>query len=87
MDNNIQERLQNAIDVLCDGNKSEFCRRIGKDVTSFKDIIGGKRCAPGYGLLYAILSSDLGISPSWLMLGVGENNGCHVASFADYVQF
>ena len=72
MDNNIQKRLQDAIDALCDGNKSEFCRRIGKDVSSLKDIIGGKHSAPGYGLIYAILSSDLGISPSWLMLGIGE---------------
>jgi len=72
MDSNIQDRLQRAIDAICGGNKSEFCRRIGKDVSSLKDIIGGKRSAPGYPLLYAILSSDLGISPKWLMAGEGE---------------
>ena len=73
MDNNVQKRLQEAIDSLCNGNKSEFCRRIGKDVSSLKDIIGEKRSAPGYGLLFAILSSDLGISPNWLMLGEGPS--------------
>ena len=71
MDSNIQKRLQEAIDSLCNGNKSEFCRRIGKDVSSLKDIIGEKHSAPGYGLLFAILSSDLGISPNWLMIGEG----------------
>lgn len=59
------------IDTLCDGNKSEFCRRIGKPVTAVKDIVGGKKTAPSYDLLYAILESDLGISPSWLMMGEG----------------
>lgn len=72
MDSNIQNRLQTAIDALCGGNKSEFCRRIGRDVSSLKDIIGGKKSAPGYALLYAILSSDLGISPNWLLCGDGE---------------
>ena len=72
MDSNIQDRLQTAIDSICGGNKSEFCRRIGKGESSLKDIIGGKRSAPGYALLYAILSSDLGISPKWLMAGEGD---------------
>lgn len=72
MDSNVQKRLQDAIDAICGGNKSEFCRRIGKDVSSLKDIIGEKHSFPGYALLYAILSSDLGISPGWLMLGEGE---------------
>ena len=71
MDSNIQDRLQTAIDAICGGNKSEFCRRIGRDVSSLKDVIGGKRSAPGYALLYSILSSDLGISPKWLMSGEG----------------
>lgn len=71
MDSNIQDRLQTAIDAICGGNRSEFCRRIGRDVSSLKDIIGGKRSAPGYALLYSILSSDLGISPKWLMAGEG----------------
>ena len=71
MDSNIQDRLQTAIDAICGGNKSEFCRRIGRDVSSLKDVIGGKRSAPGYALLYSILSSDLGISPKWLMGGEG----------------
>ena len=72
MDSNIQKRLQEAIDAICGGNKSEFCRRIGRDVSSLKDILGEKHSYPGYGLLYSILSSDLGISPKWLMLGEGE---------------
>lgn len=72
MDSNVQKRLQEAIDAICGGNKSEFCRRIGRDVSSMKDILGGKGSYPGYGLLYSILSSDMGISPRWLMLGEGE---------------
>ena len=59
------------IDTLCNGNKSEFCRRIGKDNSAVKDIVGGKNTLPGFELLYSVLSSDLGISPNWLMLGVG----------------
>ena len=59
------------IDTLCGGNKSEFCRRIGKENTAVKDIIGGKNSLPGFELLYSVLSSDLGISPNWLMLGIG----------------
>jgi len=72
MDNNIRKRLQEAVDALCDGNKSEFCRRIGRSVESIKDVVGGKQSLPGYGLLYDILASDLGISANWLMLGQGE---------------
>lgn len=59
------------IDTLCGGNKSEFCRRIGKGDSAVKDIIGGKNSLPGFELLYSVLSSDLGISPNWLMLGIG----------------
>lgn len=71
MDKNIQKRIQKAVDALCDGNKSEFCRRINRPPQAIKDIIGGKGSAPGYELIYDILSSDLGISPSWLLLGNG----------------
>lgn len=60
------------VDDLCGGNKSEFCKRIGKkDPSAIKDIVGDKGSAPSFGLLYDILSSDLGISPKWLMLGEG----------------
>jgi len=67
----IQNRIQEAVDLLCGGNKSEFCRRIGRPAQAIKDIIGGKQSYPGFELLYDILSSDLGISPNWLMLGDG----------------
>lgn len=72
MGKSIQERVQEAVDTLCDGNKSEFCRRINRPTQAIKDIIGGKRSAPGYELIYDILSSDLGISPGWLILGEGS---------------
>lgn len=71
MDRNIQKRIQNAVDALCGGNKSEFCRRIERPAQAIKDIIGGKQSAPGYELIYDILSSDLGISPKWLLMGEG----------------
>lgn len=72
MDRNIGARIQKAVDDLCAGNKSEFCRRIGRPVEAIKDIIGGKQSQPGFNLIYDILASDLGISPRWLILGVGE---------------
>lgn len=71
MNKDIQKRIADIIDSACGGNRSEFCRKIGRDVSAVKDIIGGKKSAPSYGLLYDILSSDLGISPTWLMLGDG----------------
>ena len=71
MDKSIQKRIQRAVDALCNGNKSEFCRRIDRPVQAIKDIVGGKGSAPGYELIYDILSSDLGISPNWLLLGEG----------------
>lgn len=72
MDKNIQQRIQLAVDELCDGNESEFCRRIGRPPQTIKNIIGGKNTVPGYDLIYDILSSDLGLSPSWLLLGDGD---------------
>lgn len=72
MDRNIQNRIQKAVDALCNGNKSEFCRRIDRPAQAIKDIIGGKQSAPGYELIYDILSSDLGISPKWLLFGEGQ---------------
>lgn len=71
MDRNIQTRIQEAVNALCDGNKSEFCRRINRKPDAIKDIIGGKFSLPGFDLIYDILASDLGISPSWLLLGEG----------------
>jgi len=72
MGKSIQDRVQEAVDTLCGGNKSEFCRRINRPTQAIKDIVGGKKSAPGYDLLFDILSSDLGISPNWLLLGEGE---------------
>ena len=72
MGNEIQKRIQQAVDTLCNGNKSEFCRRINRPAQAIKDIVGGKGSAPGYDLIYDILSSDLGISPKWLILGDGD---------------
>ena len=72
MDKNIQERIAAAIDTLCEGNRSEFCRRIGIKADAVKDIIGGRGTAPSYDLIYDICSSDLGISPTWLILGIGD---------------
>ena len=71
MDKDIQKRIQEAVDGLCEGNKSEFCRRIGRPAQAIKDIVGGKNSAPGFDLIYDILSSDLGISPNWLLTGEG----------------
>lgn len=72
MDKNIQSRVATIVETLCGGNKSEFCRRIGRKPDAIKDIIGGAHNAPGYGLIYDILASDLGISAEWLILGVGN---------------
>lgn len=71
MDKKIRERILQAVEELCGGNRSDFCRRIGRNSQAIKDIIGGKLSMPGYDLLFDILSSDLEISPSWLMLGEG----------------
>lgn len=72
MNKDIQNRIAEIIDTICGGNKSEFCRRIGRDNSAVKDIIGGKGNAPGYYFLFDILASDLGISPKWLMVGEGD---------------
>jgi len=72
MNRDIQIRIQRAVDALCAGNKSEFCRRIDRPAQAIKDIIGGKKSMPGFDLIYDILSSDLGISPNWLLLGEGN---------------
>lgn len=72
MDRNIQLRIQKVVDTLCNGNKSAFCRRINRPAQAIKDIIGGKKSAPGYELICDIISSDLGISPSRLLLGTGS---------------
>ncbi len=72
MNRDIQGRIKRMVKELCDDNKAEFCRRIGKkDPSAIKDIVGDKGSTPSFNLLYDILSSDLGISPKWLMLGEG----------------
>ena len=72
MDRDIRNRIEQAVSALCNGNKSEFCRHIGRKPDAIKDIIGGRGVAPSYDLLVDILNSDLGISPKWLMLGEGS---------------
>ena len=71
MDKDINGRIQRIISTLCKNN-SDFCRRIGRKPDAVKDIIGGRKTYPGYELIFDILSSDLGISPRWLMLGDGD---------------
>lgn len=71
MDTNIQDRIQTIIDKMFNGVAKQFGEHIGRNMNTFKDIVGGKRTAPSYALLYDILASDLGINPEWLMLGEG----------------
>jgi len=71
MNRDIQKRIQKVVDALCGGNKSEFCRHIKRRTSAIKDIIGGKNTAPSFDLIYDIVSSDLGISPNWLLSGDG----------------
>ena len=72
MNKEIQKRITDVIETTCDGNKSEFCRRIGREANAVKDIVGGGMYAPSYSMIYDIRASDLGISAKWLICGEGE---------------
>jgi len=71
MDNNIQGRIREVISTVFDGNDTRFCERIGKKPDRVKDIGKGRGADPNYELIYSILSSDIGISSDWLILGEG----------------
>jgi hypothetical protein len=43
MDTNIQDRIQTIIDKMFNGVAKQFGEHIGRNMNTFKDIVGGKR--------------------------------------------
>lgn len=68
--NEIKFRLEEILNDLFDGNKSEMARAIEASQPSIKKWIEGISF-PGYEALYN-LCTEVNINPMWLILGIGN---------------
>lgn len=68
---NIQERIQEVIDTLYNGNKRLFANSVGISPTTLENVVGIRQGNPSYLLLYKICS-NANINTHWLITGEGE---------------
>lgn len=68
----INERIQQIVDEMFQGNKAKFANAIGMPPTSVSNYIGKQRASkPSVDMLEKIVKS-LNVNPKWLITGEGE---------------
>lgn len=70
--NTINERIQQIVDELFNGNKAAFAKAIGKAPTTVANILGARKTTPSSDFVESIKNSIENINLLWLMTGVGE---------------
>lgn len=70
--NTINERIQQLVDELFNGNKAAFAKAIGKAPTTVANILGARKTTPSSDFVESIKNSIENINLLWLMTGVGE---------------
>ncbi len=70
--NTINERIQQVVDELFNGNKAAFAKAIGKAPTTVANILGARKTTPSSDFVESIKNSIENINLLWLMTGVGE---------------
>lgn len=70
----INDRIQEVVNELYDGNRSLFCRACDLSTGTLSGILGLRKSKPSSDVLNKISSEILlkGISPQWLLTGEGE---------------
>ena len=62
---NIQERIQEVIDTLYNGNKRLFANSVGISPTTLENVVGARQGNPSYLLLYKISTNSCFPSPAF----------------------
>ena len=70
--NRIKLRLRKILDIGIKGNHSEMARTLNVSHTSINNYIEHNR-PPKYKFIMNMIDI-LGVSPNWLLLGIGKNN-------------
>lgn len=68
----INERMQELISVVSNGNKRAFSKLVGVNPTVIENIVGTRQGKPGYELLGKIAFSIENINLDWLLTGRGS---------------
>lgn len=67
----INERFENIIHVLYNGNKRAFATSIGVSATVIENVVGKRQGKPSYDVLVAVCACA-NISAHWLLTGEGD---------------
>lgn len=68
----INDRIQQVVDELFNGNKAAFAKAIGKAPTTVSNILGARKTTPSSDFVESIKHSIENINLLWLMTGVGD---------------
>lgn len=76
----INDRIQELVDDLCDGNKAAFAKSIGLGATALSNYLGHeRRSRPNIDMISRIIST-YDVDPRWLLLGSKKQEATKAAS-------
>ncbi|WP_286419124.1 helix-turn-helix domain-containing protein [Myroides odoratimimus] len=62
----VNQKIEFLINSKCQGNKSEFARKVGVSPTVIENVVGSRKGKPSFEVLSKILSSELEVDANWL---------------------
>ena len=71
----INERIQNIVNELFDGNKALFAKSINEPVTTISNVLSKRKTIPSSSILMSITNAVDGLNSRWLLTGEGDMMG------------
>lgn len=72
MQSTINNRIQEIVDKLFNGNKAAFAKAIDKAPTTISNILSSRKTVPSADIITSIINSIENLNSHWLMTGIGD---------------
>lgn len=72
----INDRLQKLVNEKTNGNRSEFCRKLGLENFSLNNFLGSRKSKPSVDFLCKVIKR-FNVDPYWLLFGEASPSGAH----------
>lgn len=72
MQSTINNRIQEIVDKLFNGNKAAFAKAINKAPTTISNILSSRKTVPSADIITSIINSIENLNSYWLITGIGD---------------